>query len=140
MNTNIVLKELLSSVEGLLEYIDAIPSAIADAFPAMPGCNRDELEADLDIVKSHLKKNAAASVTMGTETLIRAVLIKVKHPSAEDFCDWLAGQRAIASTTGFISAVYVKADETLAYYRYSGDPKDILPALPVGQSYVWISE
>lgn len=140
MNTNELLAELVDSVETLLGYIDAIPKETADAFPAMPGCDRDEVGAVLDIAKSRLKKSAAASVIMGTESLQAAVMIKLKHSSLEEFSDWIAGQNAIAYNTGFLGAVYVKSGVSVAYYRYAGNPKEVLPALPVGQSYVWHGE
>ena len=40
--------ELEEIIHALLEYIDAIPSDVANSFPAMPGISRDYIEPVLD--------------------------------------------------------------------------------------------
>lgn len=140
MNRTKMLSELVDAAETLFGYVDAIPDDIASNFPAMPGCDRDAIEGDLAEVKKDIKKMSAATVSLDGEDLVCAIRVRLKHNGTTEFIDWLAGQKAIADSTGFISAAFSGAkDSTDAYYRYPGDPKGILEALPKGQSYVWMT-
>lgn len=144
MKTFSKLGALVDAVESLLAYIDAIPKALADQFPAMPGCNRDDVEADLSDAKRFCKKAEAATIEMEGAQLVLAIKTRIKHLNINEFSDWLAGQHGIANETGFISATraYDSSGDvyTEALYLYQqGNPKDILWELPAGQSYVWVS-
>lgn len=147
MNRNNMLGKLVDAVETLFGYIDAIPAELANQFPVMPGCNRDDIEADIAEVKSNQKKLAASVVSIAAsvapidgEQVVCAVKMSLKHNSQIEFIDWLAGQNAIADSTGFMSAAYCgNKSSTDAFYRYLGDPHDVLPSLPKGQSYVWLT-
>ncbi len=137
-----ILRNLVNATNSLLNYVDAIPSEAANSFPAMPGCDRDEIEADIGLAISFQKEMANATVTIDGTQLVCAIRIRIHHRSLSEFSDWLAGQYAIAKSTGFLNAARSINDSgknyTDAYYLYKGDPKDVLPALPAGQSYVWI--
>lgn len=137
-----ILTKLVGATNSLLNYVDAIPSEAANSFPAMPGCDRDEIEADISLAISYQKEIANSSVTIDGTQLVCAIRIRIQHASLSDFSDWLAGQYAIAKSTGFLSASRSINESgknyTDAYYLYRGDPKDVLPVLPAGQSYVWI--
>jgi hypothetical protein len=47
-------QRLLTALEAALEYIDAIPSATANAFPAMPGFDRDDVETLIHETKARI--------------------------------------------------------------------------------------
>lgn len=68
-----------------------------------------------------------------------AIRLSLTVKNREEYSDWLAGQYAIKAETGFIFSAYSDTKVT-AYYSSLLDPKSVLPALPKGQSYVWIND
>lgn len=51
----VLVKELLEVAEGYKDWIQAIPDAVADRLPAMPGMDGDWADGVLDSVKKLLK-------------------------------------------------------------------------------------
>lgn len=135
-----LIEQSISWIQSLLLYIDAIPDEAANAFPAMPGFDRDELNCFVDELRSMhpTAQKQSHSGFSGVET-IQAIRINLKHSNTEVFEDWLAGQKFIAADVGFINASF-DGKVTVAYYKYQGNPADVLPPLPRGQNYVLLSD
>jgi hypothetical protein len=53
--TKNLVSEMVDVIDGLLEYIDAIPDELEEQFPAMPGVDRDWAEETLHDAKALLK-------------------------------------------------------------------------------------
>lgn len=146
MNCLTLLQSLLYTFESSLEYIDAIHNDEVNTLPPKPAFNRDDVDALIKEIHKHI---ADASSPVKEETLTLAVMTKVKLNNREEYCDWIAGQKAIARDTGFLMSAIpagfdpdpdMKAGVAYAFYAYRNDPSQILPTLPPGQKYVWIGE
>lgn len=133
-----LMHKLSQHIEALTGYIDAIPDEQAAAFPAMPGMDRDELMADLEDAKKLVRSFGVPASYFGEQKMgyfIEQNVSDVKNMNA--FADWVAGQKAIAAETGFVTATYM--DGTCrAYYQNPTPPQDLQPALQKGQRLVWI--
>ncbi len=57
-------QQLRIALEAALEYIDAIPTAAASAFPAMPGFDRDDVDELLATIKADERASKAPVVAV----------------------------------------------------------------------------
>lgn len=133
-----LMQKLTGHIDSLLEYIDAIPDDQAAAFPAMPGVDRDDLMADLEYAKKMIKRLDVPPVYFGSEKMSYFIEQNVTNiKNVEEFSDYVAGQKAIASETGFVTATYADG-ACKSYYKNGTPPQEIQPVLQKGQRRVWM--